>query len=130
MELDPNRKETLKMFWTYSHEQGLQEGLAKGLSQGRTEGLSQGLAQGRTEGRLEGLEEGRLEGLQEGVRQHAISQLERIARHRGWTLDERTQNRIASLSTSDLDELCDAALGFTEQHQLERWLSRLVPPTH
>jgi hypothetical protein len=91
MELDPSKKEILKMFWTHSHEQGWQEGLVQ------------------------------------GVRQQAIAQLERIARRRAWVLDERTMHRISSLSAGDLDELSDAVLDFTDQDQLERWLSRLIP---
>jgi flagellar biosynthesis/type III secretory pathway protein FliH len=32
--VDPSKKEALKMFWTYSHEQGMQEGLQQGMQQG------------------------------------------------------------------------------------------------
>ena len=45
----------------YSREEGLAQGMEKGLAKGRIEGRQEGLAKGMEKGRIEGLQEGRQE---------------------------------------------------------------------
>jgi predicted transposase/invertase (TIGR01784 family) len=51
-----------------AHQEGLAEGLKKGLEEGRKEGLEEGLHKGLEEGRKEGLEEGKKKGRLETAR--------------------------------------------------------------
>ena len=58
---------------TFSHKQGLREGMEKGMKQGLKEGKKQGLEEGKKqgleEGKKQGLEEGKKQGLEEGKKQ-------------------------------------------------------------
>ena len=80
-----------------AHEEGLEEGLAKGRVIGRAEGLEEGLAKGRVKGRAEGLEEGLSKGREERNLEVAINLLqlgtpcEIVAKATGLSVEEVTK---------------------------------------
>ena len=68
-------------------------------------GLQEGRVEGKLEGRQEGLEEGRQEGLVEGQRKGEMALLRSMIETRFGVLPAWADERLASRSTAELEEI-------------------------
>jgi predicted transposase/invertase (TIGR01784 family) len=78
--------------------------------------------EGRNEGRVEGRVEGRDEGRVEGRTEEAQSLILRLLARQIGPLDQATESQIRSLSLSQLEELGEALLDFSQLSELKSWL--------
>ena len=75
-----------------------------------------------TSWKLEGREEGRQEGKQEGRREEALALIMRQLIRRIGAVDPQLQERIMGLSLSQLEDLAEALLDFSDAADLAAWL--------
>ncbi len=85
-----------------------QDILQKGITQGEQRGLQQGLQQGE----------------QRGLQQGEAKVLVRLLSRRFATIDPTVEQKIRSLSISQLEELTDAQFNFTTSEDLIAWLDK------
>ena len=78
------------------------------------------MRQGIEIGRQEGVTLGRQEGLAQGQRKEALSFVLRLLRRRFGTVPEETQERLATLDVSELEELGEAILDFNDFNEVTR----------
>jgi predicted transposase/invertase (TIGR01784 family) len=78
----------------------------------------------KQEGRQEGRQEGWQEGRQEGEHQKAKSLVLRQLTRRFGKLNSRLTNTVEKLEITQLDELAEALLDFTDVADLESWLKK------
>lgn len=74
-----------------------------------------------------GIQIGLQQGRQEGRQEHALELVLRLLTRRLGALNERSQARIQRLSRTQLDELAEALLDFTQPSDLNRWLRQHAP---
>lgn len=70
----------------------------------------------------EGLREGMQKGLQQGLQQEALTMVTRLLTRQLGKVDVRTRRRIEKLSLTQLEDLGEALLDFSEKSDLTGWL--------
>jgi len=82
------------------------------------------LQKGITQGEQRGLQQGLLQGLQQGEQLGTASVLIRLLSRRFATIAPTVEEKIRSLSISQLEELTEAQFDFTTSEDLIAWLNK------
>ncbi|MDB9513248.1 DUF4351 domain-containing protein [Kamptonema animale CS-326] len=98
----------------------LEEGLERGVQQGLQRGVQQGLQQGVQQGLQQGLQQG----IPQGKQEEALSLIMRLLTRRLGAIAPDLQTQIQSLSLTELEELAEALLDFSQLTDLTTWLER------
>ena len=94
----------------------LEEGLERGVQQGLQRGVQQGLQQG--------VQQGLQQGIPQGKQEEALSLIMRLLTRRLGAIAPDLQTQIQSLSLTELEELAEALLDFSQLTDLTTWLER------
>jgi hypothetical protein len=123
---DPRRSSILRLLfnWKISVEvtrefEQQEEELLMALSQAYLEWEQQTEQRGRQAGIQEGEQRGRLAGIQEGELAFAL----RLVTRRFGPIAPEQENKIRNLSLTQLEELGEALLDFSQASELEGWLN-------
>jgi len=108
-----NLKET-DITQTRFYQEVLEIGEKKGLQQGMQQGVQQGIQQG--------IQQGMQQGMQQGVQQGEANLTIRLLKRRCGNLTAIQEQKVRSLSISQLESLGEALLDFPNMSDWENWL--------
>jgi len=112
-----NLKET-DITQTRFYQEVLEIGEKKGIQQGIQQGMQQGVQQGIQQG----IQQGMQQGMQQGVQQGEANLTIRLLKRRCGNLTAIQEQKVRSLSISQLESLGEALLDFPNMSDWENWL--------